>query len=119
MQNAVIFNADELRQHDETIAKEVARQVAKAIAETGGVSEPLPNVVSANWILDHYSIYHMKYSKLNELHNEILAEYGVNNEICRKRGGTVYYDRHNFEAWLLGRKIKKKQDPRLVACQKY
>ena len=89
MQNAVIFNADELRQHDETIAKEVARQVAKVIAETGGVSEPLPNVVSANWILDHYSIYHMKYSKLNELHNEILAEYGVNNEICRKRGGTV------------------------------
>lgn len=117
MQNAIVLTPDELKRHDEVVAKEVAKQVAEVIAKTGGVSEPLPNVVSAKWILAHYSIYGLKYGTLNNLHNEIIREYGRNNEICYKRGSSVYYDRRKFEAWLLGEKLDKerqrKEDPRM------
>lgn len=101
MQNAIVLTSDELKHHDEAVAKEVAEQVAEAIVKTGGVSEPLPDVVSAKWILAHYSIYGLKYGTLNNLHNDIIREYGRNNEICYKRGSSVYYDRRKFEAWLL------------------
>lgn len=113
MQNAIVLTSDELNRHDEAVAKEVAKQVAEAIVKTGGVSEPLPDVVSAKWILTHYSIYGLKYGTLNNLHNEIISEYGRNNTICYKRGSVVYYDRKRFDAWLLGREQKKKQDPHL------
>ena len=117
MQNAVVMTFEELKQHDEAVAKETAKQVAEAIVKTGGVSEPLPDVVSAKWILAHYSIYGLKYGTLNNLHNDIIREYGRNNEICYKRGSSVYYDRRKFEAWLLGKSFEKqqreKQDPHL------
>lgn len=117
MQNAIVLTSDELNRHDEAVAKEVAKQVAEAIVKTGGVSEPLPDVVSAKWILTHYSIYGLKYGTLNNLHNEIISEYGRNNAICYKRGSSVYYDRRKFEAWLLGEKLDKerqrKEDPRM------
>ena len=117
MQNAIVLTPDELKRHDEAVAKEVAKQVAEVIAKTGGVSEPLPDVVSAKWILAHYSIYGLKYGTLNNLHNEIISEYGRNNAICYKHGSSVYYDRRKFEAWLLGEKLDKerqrKEDPRM------
>lgn len=117
MQNAIVLTPDELKCHDEAVAKEVAKQVAEVIAKTGGVSEPLPDVVSAKWILAHYSIYGLKYGTLNNLHNEIISEYGQDNQICYKRGSSVYYDRKKFEAWLLGKKLDKerrrKEDPHL------
>lgn len=113
MQNAVVMTFDELKRHDETVAKETAKQVAEAIAKTGGVSEPLPDVVSANWIISHKSIYGLSYGQLNDRHNEILAEFGPNNQICHKRGNVVYYDRRRLDRWLLGREQKKKLDPRV------
>ena len=109
MQNAIVMTFEELKQHDEAVAIETAKQVAEAIVKTGGVSEPLPDVVSAKWILAHYSIYGLKYGTLNNLHNEIISEYGQNNQICYKRGSSVYYDRKKFEAWLLGKELDKKR----------
>lgn len=113
MQNAIVMTFEELKQHDEAVAKETAKQVAEAIVKTGGVSEPLPDVVSANWIISHRSIYGLSYGQLNDRHNEILAELGPGNQICYKRGSVVYYDRKQFDSWLLGRERKKKQDPHL------
>lgn len=113
MQSAVVMTLDELKRHDETVAKETAKQVAETIAKTGGVSEPLPDVVSANWIINHKSIYDLSYGQLNDRHNEIIAELGPKNQICHKRGSVVYYDRRRLDSWLLGREQKKKQDPHL------
>lgn len=112
MQNAIVMTLDELKQHDNAVAKETAKQVAKAIAKTGGVSEPLPDVVSAKWITSQKN-YSLSYGQLNDRHNEIITELGPDNQICYKRGSVVYYDRKRFDAWLLGREQKKKQDPHL------
>ena len=113
MQNAIVMTFEELKQHDEAVAKETAKQVAEAIVKTGGVSEPLPDVVSANWIISHKNIYDLSYGQLNDRHNKILAEFGPKNQICHKSGSIVYYDRKQFDSWLLGRVQKKKQDPHL------
>lgn len=114
MQGALVLTKQELEEHDEKIANVVAQRVAEAIAKTGGVREPLPDIASANWIIKHKDIYDLSYGQLNDRHSTIIAEFGPKNPICHRCGKSVYYDRRKFEAWLLGKRLKKQQDPRMA-----
>lgn len=116
MEPGVFMTNQQLTEYTRGIVRQTVKTTMEEIRQSGGLQEPLPDIVSTKWVAKKYGI---STQTVRRWRDRIVKQYGAGTTIVHKEGNTIFFNRRKLDAWRMGelqvKEARKKMDPQLEA----